>query len=218
MKAYKQIITTEPIDIQISEVTLLSEEEYEYAKDIIPSINEWWWLRSPGYTQLTAASVHYGGSLSSSHVSSDRGCVRPALRFCNLEASNLRIEDKFELAGYKWTIISPELAICDDVVGQSWFQKDWRVEDANIYENSDIKRWLSNWVKERGLTLGGKRMSELTKVGYDNIIDRIVNRKVEPPKDMNCITLYAWLTGYTDCQQDIINIIKELRDQNSCQT
>ena len=57
-------------------------------------------------------------------------------------------------------------------------------------------------------------MEELTKIGYDNIIDRIINRKVETPKDMNCITLHAWLTGYTDCQHDIINIIKELRDQN----
>lgn len=57
-------------------------------------------------------------------------------------------------------------------------------------------------------------MEELTKVGYDHIIDRIVNRKVEPPKDMNCITLYAWMTGYADCQHDIIDIIEKLKEQN----
>lgn len=56
-------------------------------------------------------------------------------------------------------------------------------------------------------------MEELTKMGYDNITDRIINRTVQPPNDMNCIELNAWLAGYADCQHDILDIIEQLKDQ-----
>ena len=39
----------------------------------------WWWLRSPGSVQLSAANVRLGGSLNSISVDLDGGCVRPAL-------------------------------------------------------------------------------------------------------------------------------------------
>ena len=56
-------------------------------------------------------------------------------------------------------------------------------------------------------------MGELTKTGYDQIIDKIVNREIEPPKGMNCFVLNAWLQGYADCQNAIIDIVEKLRDQ-----
>ena len=39
----------------------------------------WWWLRSPGYIQLTAAGVLAGGSLLNNYVEHTSACVRPAL-------------------------------------------------------------------------------------------------------------------------------------------
>ena len=45
----------------------------------------WWWLRSPGEFQYSAARVHTGGSLSGSSVEDSSGCVRPAL-WINLES------------------------------------------------------------------------------------------------------------------------------------
>lgn len=56
-------------------------------------------------------------------------------------------------------------------------------------------------------------MAELTKMGYDNITDRIINRIVQPPFDMNCSELNAWLNGYATCQNDILEIIGQLKDQ-----
>ena len=56
-------------------------------------------------------------------------------------------------------------------------------------------------------------MGELTKIGYDQIIDKIVNREIEPPKGMNCFVLNAWLQWYADCQNAIIDIVEKLRDQ-----
>ena len=45
----------------------------------------WWWLRSLGEYTHYAALVYNDGSLSNNYVSSDSGCVRPAL-WINLEA------------------------------------------------------------------------------------------------------------------------------------
>ena len=39
----------------------------------------WWWLRSPGRAQHSAAGVYVDGSLTSISVNHDSGCVRPAL-------------------------------------------------------------------------------------------------------------------------------------------
>lgn len=53
----------------------------------------------------------------------------------------------------------------------------------------------------------------LTKMGYDMIFERIVNRTVQPPDDMTVEMLNAWLTGYAKCQNDVLEIIGKLKDQ-----
>lgn len=45
----------------------------------------WWWLRSPGEDQHSAACVDTDGSLNYNNVNDDDGCVRPAL-WVNLES------------------------------------------------------------------------------------------------------------------------------------
>ena len=45
----------------------------------------WWWLRSPGSLQSSAADVRIDGSLSHSYVGNEDGCVRPAF-WLNLES------------------------------------------------------------------------------------------------------------------------------------
>jgi hypothetical protein len=56
-------------------------------------------------------------------------------------------------------------------------------------------------------------MEGLTKIGYDDIINRILNRTVQPPNDMRVETLDAWLIGYAKCQSDVLEIIGKLKDQ-----
>lgn len=53
----------------------------------------------------------------------------------------------------------------------------------------------------------------LTKIGYEDIINRILNRTVQPPNDMRVETLDAWLIGYAKCQSDVLEIISKLKDQ-----
>lgn len=55
---------------------------------------------------------------------------------------------------------------------------------------------------------------ELTKAGYSLIIDRIVNRKIDPPQGFDADGLLNWCAAYAQCQNDILDIIEKLRDSN----
>lgn len=58
-----------------------------------------------------------------------------------------------------------------------------------------------------------KMSDQLTKMGYDQIMERIINRTVQPPDDMTVEMLNAWLTGYAACKNDMLEIIGKLKDQ-----
>ena len=53
---------------------------------------------------------------------------------------------------------------------------------------------------------------ELTTQGYDNIIDRIVNRIVKPPEELTANELCIWCNAYAECQDNIIDIINKLKE------
>ena len=59
----------------------------------------------------------------------------------------------------------------------------------------------------------GKMPEGLTKMGYDEIFNRIVNRTVKPPQDLTVEMLNEWLSGYAQCQDDILTIIGSMKDQ-----
>ena len=117
---------------------LLSKRDREYP--------HWWWLRSPGYSRNCAAYVNRGGSVDYGgfDVSYGSGCVRPALKI-NLESSGLTIGDTFSFGGKTFKIISDELAFCLEDIGTHCFRKDWKAPDANVYEVSDVKRFVDAW-------------------------------------------------------------------------
>ena len=148
MKAKKFIITKKEIDIDIEGITLLSIEEYEKCKDIIPKINDWWWLRSPGYDSRSAANVSNDGSVFSfgDFVCNDFYAVRPVLIY---KSSNLQNGDKIKFADYCWTVISENMMLCDEVIGHTCFRNDWLADDSNDYEKSDIKVWLEDWLEKK---------------------------------------------------------------------
>lgn len=157
MKVSKQIITHEPMDITIDKITLLSAEEYERCKEHIPAVNYWWWLRTPGNYSFGAALVYDDGYVSRDvdYVGYDYVSVRPVVVVrLNPESPNLQIGDKLDFAGYTWTMIDANMALCDSVVGQTSFRKDSDAPDANDYEKSDVRKWLEQWAKEKGIEVG----------------------------------------------------------------
>ena len=160
MKITKQIMVEQEIDAQISEITLLSKEEYILAKEVIRPIRDWWWLRSPGYYQRPAAYGAYYGTFGRYHVDTDCGCVRPALRIRNLKSSNLKVNDKLQIAGYVWTVVIETadeiIALCDSSIGRTAFRKNWEAYDANNFEKSDVKKYLYKWAEQKGIIMPRK--------------------------------------------------------------
>lgn len=147
MKVNQIITTTRERELGIDGITLLSVEEYEACKEIIPGTACTWWLRSPGFISETAACV-YGDGYTNSYGSSVNYnyAVRPALEICDLDSSGLQVGDKFNLFGYNWTVISDVYALCDDLLGDLCFRKDSKVEGANLYELSDIRKYINEWL------------------------------------------------------------------------
>lgn len=153
MNVEKYIISKEIIELEIDGITLLSKDEYLKFKDNIPAVNFWWWLRSPGYGGCNASCVDYGGGVGGygSHVILSGGSVRPAL---NLKSNNLSISERFEFGGYDWTMIGDNIALCDTSICEMAFRKDYLANDATLYEQSDIKSYLYNWLKKQESGVG----------------------------------------------------------------
>jgi hypothetical protein len=132
---------------EIEGATLLTVEEAKELSKNISLAERNWWLRSPGGFDDWAAFV-FGDD---GHVDDDgyfvyeEFGVRPALRISNLESSDLQVGDKFIFGGQSWTIISDDKALCDDVMGESVFCRDLCAKDANVYEASDVKKFVDDW-------------------------------------------------------------------------
>ena len=45
---------------------------------------------------------------------------------------------------------------------------------------------------------------------YSDLVEIIKDRKKEPPKDMHLFQQSGWVSGYSQCEKDILDIIKEL--------
>ena len=157
MIATKTVTIEKIIDINIKEVTLLSLEEYEASKKRIASIGECiWWLRTPGINEndhsvmiVINTQVHKPGAFVDSEIID----VRPAIKFYDMQSSDLNIGESFQMAGYRWTVISKDIALCDDVIGNAKFREGEYCENANNYEDSDVKKFLKKWASENGIIL-----------------------------------------------------------------
>lgn len=58
----------------------------------------------------------------------------------------------------------------------------------------------------------------MTALEYLYLIDRIVNRTVDPPTVDSTEELNGWLGGYAECQLDILNVIAEVRKESKDDT
>lgn len=144
-------IITQELDLEIIEATLLTIEE---VKQLLPNrlrtYNNWWWLRSPGYYYNCVANVLEDGyvNLIGNYVGIENLTVRPALIISNLESSDFRIGDTFEFGNREFEVISTDRAFCLTDIGQYAFSKDWESDDANVYEKSDVKKYVDRWFEK----------------------------------------------------------------------
>ena len=154
----KQITAWEIFDIELEEVALLSIEEYEKYKNIIPLLNKcWWWLRSPGHAQPFAARVDDDGGVYERGGLVDFGydAVRPALK---IKTSEVNCFDIGDTVSFQNDYIGDEYIVLDklpnnilyilskDIVAIRRFDPE-----SNVWETSELKQWLEeqySWMKE----------------------------------------------------------------------
>ena len=150
MCVQKEVKTYVDSELNVEGVTLLSVEEVKKIPKAIRSCSSRWWLRSPGDDDNFAAFLYgeYGYVGVNGIIVEKEFGVRPALKF-NPSSANHQIKDKVMMFGYNWTVISDSLMLCDNIVGDAAFRKDSEARDANVYEASDVKKWLENWYAER---------------------------------------------------------------------
>ena len=133
--------------MELLRATLLSKEEAtSFLTQKEREYSAWWWLRSP-YDSYYATVVDSGGwAYNFYYVTyTIRGIVRPAL-IINLESSDLKIGDIFEFGGKEFKILSPTIAwMHKDDIGRCAFRTDWKADNANDYESSDVKKFVDEW-------------------------------------------------------------------------
>lgn len=123
------------------ELFLLSIEEYEKYKGVIPIVNSWWWLRSPGYLSYLAACFDYNYSVFTYgyYVHSTHG-IRPALKVSKSEIENLQIGDRKIYYDFPFIKIDDDLLIAEVPIAFDKFD-----DKSNDYEKSYVKRFLEEW-------------------------------------------------------------------------
>ena len=159
-------VAKDPIEIEIKDITLLSEEEYEKVRDIIPACNIKWWLKSLNNPQ-DAYVVVDKDARKATHRELLYGCfgVRPVL-VCTLPNTELKIGDKVVIPKFKWkkiseenivgeqclhrwTVISDDRIICDEYIGRCRFELGFDEYEGDEYNESYIKSWLKDWLDDQ---------------------------------------------------------------------
>lgn len=154
IKNVKRTITiaiAKEFDLNILEATLLTIDEAIKLPMRLRKYNGWWWLKSRGRGFDLVACVNRDSFINDNYgadVGNPYGKVRPALVISNLEFSNLKIGDTFKFGDKDFEIISNNLALCLDDIGTCAFREDWESPDANIYEKSDIKKYVDEWFEK----------------------------------------------------------------------
>lgn len=146
VKTIKRITIAGEADLNITEATLLTITEVRKLPERLKIYNDWW-LKTPGSYSCYAAFVNYQG-LIGYEISCDDFMVRPALVISNFEPFSLKIGDTFVFGGAEFEIITNSKALCTTYIGISPFREDWKADDANDYEKSDIKKYVDEWFEK----------------------------------------------------------------------
>lgn len=137
----------------IKEISILSEEEFEYFKPSIPTVDAYCWLRSPGETDGFNVVVNNAVGEDKRYFDvfacSDRH-VRPTMKVCN--DHGYQNGDRVELFGMTWTVLTSDNNICLILCDQTIAKRRFDSQIGRVWESSALKKWLRAWVE--CMTLG----------------------------------------------------------------
>lgn len=140
------------LECNVNEITLLSIEECERYKSLIPRIDASWWLRSPGDNSRLAAYVFGSGAVDvyGRIVDFENICIRPALRLNMSDSAKLQPGNKVQLFDLEWTVLDVAedqiYVLADDIISKHIFDTK-----SNVWETSELKAWLEGWIERQTL-------------------------------------------------------------------
>lgn len=139
-------IVEDTIDLHFKGITLLSKEEYLSLKDNISVWLKEWWLRDPGDSKGSVATVvDENISDSEYQATMSRRMIRPALIMTNADECGLKIGDKIMFNASSFTVISNDYALSDKgVLYMGPFAKDWG--HIAYYDSSMVQIFLRGWL------------------------------------------------------------------------
>ena len=127
----------------ISEVFLLSADEWEVAIAMVPNVpvesDGWWWLRSQGRNSAYAACVDVGGNVyhRGHSIYYSHNYVRPAFRIPHSISNNYHPGDKVTVLNTSCTVIASGVALADNIICQHEFDTE-----SNNYNTSKIRSFI----------------------------------------------------------------------------
>ena len=106
------------------------------------------WLKSFDVNPSVVNVVKESGSVGICNVCFSTGMIRPVIKVDN----QLSIGDEYNIKGTMFVAISKDMLLCKNKIGYGCFRKNFEAEDANVYEKSDVKNYIDDWAKEKGIT------------------------------------------------------------------
>ncbi len=209
MIAKKKVIEKQEVDIQISMISVLSSREYRSMRKYTPKLELSWWLRDGVYADDTGYDYY------TTYDFEKRLGIRPVLTIKNSKKCDLHLGDEFEFVDQTWTMISDDMAICNNAIGLCPYSK----EDDTTYSDSILKKELKHWAMDHGLQMKDKTDKGFTEFIVCNgksslsISNRFMN---EYKNKYHALTLIEMAlmnvasSNVTSTDIDIVQIIKYL--------
>lgn len=123
--------------MKIKDITLLTADEYEKYKLLIPDINTRWWLLPQ--TQNTICYVDENGAISNNGYANSNICyVRPVLKIAD---HNMRQGTLITVFDLLWIVLDENLAICSKAIGK----ENFNTSSNSSWEASSLKKMLDEW-------------------------------------------------------------------------
>ena len=146
MNVDKIVTSTTTISLNVTGITLLSVEEYYTNKAVIPVVDGSWWLRlTGGYVDFSAYAYERTQVEEDGRQAGENELgVRPVLV---VSGDSLAAGDKIIFRDMTWTKVCTGVILCDEIIDYMMFREDLTAMDANIYEASDVKDYLEEWLE-----------------------------------------------------------------------
>ena len=143
LEDYIKKLDEEKIGYKEDKLFLLSIEEYEKYKDIIPECKTIWWLSSPGSYDKFAAYVDGSGwvDVFGNFVDTANLGIRPALK---IETYGYDIGETIVYKYHPYIVIDKDLCIAKVPIDFDKFD-----EESNDYESSYIRTKLKEFTEEK---------------------------------------------------------------------